>query len=416
MTVKRISFVAPPFAGHLNPLLELAKAASIAGYEVTMITGEAKIPSVMALGIHATALMCLNDKKLERIANTEKPVRGNPLRLFDQLQRSLAVVTEARREIKTLWQNARPDLVVADSVAVAAGLAATDLGLPWITTIATPFAIECRSGTPSYVGGWSEGSTILHKLRNAAGRFLVRRVKKGLAYAVRHQLAILGTEVYRSNGSEACYSPTSILGFGLRELEFERDWPPPFRMIGPLYRNPEPVAMPTLPSTRPRVLVTLGTHLPWAKSKLAEDIIWLAAHRPRISFIGSLGDIGSNNEALALADNATLHNFIPYSEGLPSFDAIIHHGGAGITYAAIAAGKPAIVVPHDYDQFDYAARIVAKGAGLRVARLRSKATLAALDRVLIPENFSNLSKLAEAAKHYKPHEAFLAEVTKLIGS
>jgi UDP:flavonoid glycosyltransferase YjiC (YdhE family) len=416
MTLKRISFVAPPFAGHLNPLLELAAAASTAGHEVTVITGEARIPSVMALGLHAIALTCLNDKKLEQIANTEKPVGGNPLRLFDQLQRSLAIVTEARRELKTLWQNARPDLVVADSVAVAAGLAATDLGLPWITTIATPFAIECCSGTPSYVGGWSEGSTILHKLRNAAGRFLVRRVKKGLAYAARHQLMTLGAEVYRPDGSEACYSPTSILGFGIRELEFERDWPPTFRMIGPLFRNPEPVPMPPLPLTRPRVLITLGTHLLWAKSKLAEDIAWLATNRPRISFIGSLGSVGSSNEVLALADNAALHSFIPYAEGLPSFDAIIHHGGAGITYATIAAGKPAIVVPHDYDQFDYAARIVAKGAGLRVDRLRSKATLAALDRVLIPENFPNLSELAEAAKCYKPHETFLVEVTKLIGS
>ena len=34
-----------------------------------------------------------------------------------------------------------PDLVVADSVAPVGGLVCDELGIPWITTIATPFAI-----------------------------------------------------------------------------------------------------------------------------------------------------------------------------------------------------------------------------------------------------------------------------------
>lgn len=410
-----MAFVAPPFAGHLNPLLELAKTAADAGYWVTVITGDTKIASVRALGLNAIALTCLNDQKLEKIANTQQPVRGNPLKLFRQLQSSLSIVAEARDELIALWKDAPPDLVIADSVAVAAGLAAQHLNLPWATTIATPFAIECHTGTPSYIGGWGEASTIIYKIRNATGRFLVHHIKKSLAYAVRSQLQALGTSLYRPDGSESCYSPTSILGFGFNELEFDRDWPKNFQMIGALFRNPEPVAMPILPPVCSRVLVTLGTHLPWAKETLASDIAWLAAHRPDIHFVGSLGQPGSKNETVRLADNADLYNFIPYAEGVPHFDAIIHHGGAGITYASIAAAKPAIVVPHDYDQFDYAARVVARGAGLRVKTLRSPKTLDALNYVLKLENFPRLPKLAQAAAAYNPHQAFLAEARRLMG-
>jgi hypothetical protein len=55
--------------------------------------------------------------------------------------------------------------------------------------------------------------------------------------------------------------------------------------------------------------------------------------------------------------------FVPYTRDLAAFDAVVHHGGAGITYAAILHGKPSLVVPHDYDQFDFAARIEHHGLG-----------------------------------------------------
>jgi len=417
MTAGHIAFVSPPFAGHLNPMLKLALAAVRAGYEGTVITGHAKLGAVSGLGLNAVSLPSLAGEDLEQIANTQMRIGSNPLRLLKQLRLSLHVVIAARDDLLSLWRGSPPDLVVADSVAVAGGLAASFLGIPWITTIATPFAIECHKGVPSYIGGWSERDTAFYTLRDKVGRALIRNVKRGLAFVVKQQLAILGTSLYREDGSESCYSPTSILGFGIKELEFERDWPKHFRMIGPVFSNPEDLAIPALPKTSPKILVTLGTHLPWAKATLAQDLTWLASHRPSITFVGSLGSIGRDESKVQkLAANAQLHSFIPYADCISSFDAVIHHGGAGVTYAAICAGKPAVVVPHDYDQFDFAARIVAKGAGLRVKRLRSEATLAAIDQVLESANFRDLPKLTLAANSYRPEEIFLEELTKLIGS
>jgi vancomycin aglycone glucosyltransferase len=47
----------------------------------------------------------------------------------------------------------------------------------------------------------------------------------------------------------------------------------------------------------------------------------------------------------------------------PRVAAVVHHGGAGITTAATAAGAPQVVVPQMYDQFYFARRVEELGIG-----------------------------------------------------
>jgi UDP:flavonoid glycosyltransferase YjiC (YdhE family) len=60
--------------------------------------------------------------------------------------------------------------------------------------------------------------------------------------------------------------------------------------------------------------------------------------------------------------------------------AVLHHGGAGVMWECLRAGVPALVLPHDYDQFDHAARLAAAGVALRLRHPREIPE--ALDRVL----------------------------------
>jgi UDP:flavonoid glycosyltransferase YjiC (YdhE family) len=55
----------------------------------------------------------------------------------------------------------------------------------------------------------------------------------------------------------------------------------------------------------------------------------------------------------------------------------VHHAGTGIMYHCLRHGKPSVVFPVDYDQFDYAARLIHAGAALR---LRSMCDLEATIR------------------------------------
>jgi UDP:flavonoid glycosyltransferase YjiC (YdhE family) len=403
----KIVFAAPPFAGHLNPMIPLAQAAKEAGHAVEFVTGERKRAVLEARGFATRGLATAAGDRLEAIANPTSRVGSHPLRLLAQLRQNLALLPAVRDELDAAWRERRPDLVVADSVAVVAGLVAGERGIPWLTTIATPFAIENRRGVPSYCGGWSPGRgpwSVLGELRDGAGRLAVRVFKRSLAWWQREQLTRLGIRsLYRRDGTEAIYSPRAILGFGISELEFARDWPPAFRMIGPVIESPEPCAALEYPSGR-RVLVTLGTHLLWAKRGLLAATQRVASELPGVEFVVSLGQPENAGQPVErVARGVSVCPFVPYARDLGAFDAVVHHGGAGITYAAILHGVPSLAVPQDYDQFDFAARIEYHGLGRRARRLNAHD----LASILARKSWPGLERMREFALRYRPAESFI---------
>ncbi|MBT8226505.1 MAG: glycosyltransferase family 1 protein [Dactylosporangium sp.] len=403
----RLLCVAPPFSGHLNPLIALAKHLRDQGFEPRFATGPARVDQLRRLGFAADPVLADRPGAFERIADTPGPVRGNPYRLGRQLAANLALLPEVRRALDAIVDRDRPELVLADFTAPVAGLAADRAGIPWITTMPSPFVLETRTGTPAYCGGWGRPRHLGHRLRDAAGRAGTRAVKRALGTVFAGQLRAAGTQVYRTDGTEAAYSPLAILGLGLSELEFDRDWPAAFEMIGPVTEAPEPMAglPPALPEG-PLVLVTLGTHLWWAKSTLVASVRRLAAAYPSHHFVVSLGRPAPAPAGSPLVDGRiTVFDYLPYDQVMARCDAVVHHGGAGITYSAIRAGRPSLVWPCDYDQFDYAARIVDRGAGLAVRRLDSAAAVTALGRVLGGLDSGARDRLARAVAGYDPFAA-----------
>jgi UDP:flavonoid glycosyltransferase YjiC (YdhE family) len=246
-------------------------------------------------------------------------------------------------------------------------------------------------------------------------------VKRGFERIFARQLREMHTQIYRADGTEAAYSPRAVLGLGMRELEFDRDWPAALELIGPVTETPEPYpVLPRLPRG-PLVLVTLGTHLHWAKRELLRQLRPLAAAFAGRQFVVSLGQPpgpagspGMSYKGSAPCHeegNITVFDYLPYDALMPAFEAVIHHGGAGITYSAIRAGKPSLVWPQDYDQFDYAARVTAAGAGITVRQLAPRKAITALDRVL-GLDARPLRELAAAAAGYDPFAATLAAVRR----
>jgi UDP:flavonoid glycosyltransferase YjiC (YdhE family) len=321
--------------------------------------------------------------------------------LLAQFRENLAMLPAIRHELQTIWQAERPDMVVADSVAPVGGLVCDALGIPWITTIGTPFAIENRRGVPAYCGGWSPGGW---PARDALGRFVIRNFKRAVAWYFRREFALLGGGFpHRADGTERIYSPRAILGFGIRELEFARDWPPAFEMIGPVIDCPDEGPALNFPQARKRVLVSVGTHLLWAKRELVGNVVRLAESFPEVHFVVSMG--GHGESIVCAAPRVTVYPFVPYQRDLHVFDAVIHHGGAGVTYAAILKGVPSVVVPHDYDQFDYAARVAYHGLGVRARSIREAG--AGLREVLDRPRRAQLAAMRAHAERYRPAARFL---------
>lgn len=111
---------------------------------------------------------------------------------------------------------------------------------------------------------------------------------------------------------------------------------------------------------RRHVLVTLGTHLQWVKQRMDAVLRALAPQFPEVVFHFSDGDTAAPPQPAY--GNYRRLPYVDYAQHLHRYALVVHHGGAGILYACLEAGLPAIVYPLDYDQFDHAARLQAADA------------------------------------------------------
>lgn len=404
----RLLFLSPPFAGHLGRLVPLAHAAEIAGHEVRFLTGHGKRAWLESHGFRIDVPACLPPGALEAISDGVGRTRGRPWRMVKQVQMAARLVGPLVDEITALAAEWRADVIVADSVAIVAGPVAARTSAAWITIAASPVSIESRSGTPGFLGGWSPRGDCFGQVRDAAGRRVIRGAKQLVHRLVRAQVQDNWPVVYRPDGTEAIYAPDRILGLGCEALEFPRDWPPGFQMIGPLFGPPEDLPPLPLAQGKLRALLTAGTHLPWARSQWEQGARALAAAYPDIEFVLSLGQLDGGSVE-RLTKNLLAVPAVCYHRDLACFDVIVHHGGTGILYATIAAGKPSMVVPMDYDQPDYAARIVWHGLGLQGRHPGDTATFGKILRQEWPgcRTFQDLAAAAE------PEAAFLSALAQV---
>lgn len=71
---------------------------------------------------------------------------------------------------------------------------------------------------------------------------------------------------------------------------------------------------------------------------------------------------GGLKEAQA-SDDIFFADSLPHEWLFPRVAAVVHHGGAGTTGAALRAGVPSVVVPFTMDQPFWGSRVEALGAG-----------------------------------------------------
>jgi rhamnosyltransferase subunit B len=94
--------------------------------------------------------------------------------------------------------------------------------------------------------------------------------------------------------------------------------------------------------------------------------------------------IGSSADAVAAGPNVMVLRSAPYARVFPAAAAIVHHGGFGTCAEALRAGRPTLIMPFAFDQFDTAARVQDAGLGrwLVGKATDAKAIAAALDLLL----------------------------------
>ena len=90
------------------------------------------------------------------------------------------------------------------------------------------------------------------------------------------------------------------------------------------------------------------------------DVLGATRHR----FIVSMGPQAAE---LTLADNMVGAEFLPQTKVIPQVDLVITHGGNNTTTESLHFGKPMILLPLFWDQYDNAQRVDELGLGIRLA-------------------------------------------------
>lgn len=365
--VTRIDLLAPPFSGHLHPVLAMGRALS-AHYQVRIISTRGASARIAASGLQGLILDGDFDTPLVSIANPKYAVKTHPVRLYRQFRSVVGLLKGFADELERAWhREGVPDLAIADFTLPVVGPVCTRMNVLWWSSLPSPCVLEAPDGPPAYCGGLMPAITAWERISHLIHRKKVRMFKSLVFWFFRGVIRQTGiTRLYRPDGSETAYSPSHILALGEKEMEFERTWPESVAFIGPaLYTPPADGEKPTFIEGKRHVLITLGTHLDWHKDDVAKAATALAKTLPDWVFHFTDGSLESAE--CERAGNFLRMHWVDYDAWLSRYDVVIHHGGAGIMWHCIQKGIPALVYPVDYDQFDHAARVefFRKGIWLR---------------------------------------------------
>ena len=415
----KIDVVVVPLSGHLYPTMNLLiPLLNNPRYDIRLFTGPQKKAVAESAGFHVVPILENHIEDFERAANNNKQL--GILSAYQQLSSSIDLINLVSDQLFDEWSKDRPDIVIADFITLSGGLVANQLGIPWLSTMATQFAIETTDGPPCFFGGLGSPKNGWQSSVQFLGRKATRLVKRSVSFLLRDRLKRYNFKLYNQLGHETIYSPYSILGIGMKEVELKKGFPKHYKWVGPSGASVEagenyPLDLSPF-MDRKKVLVTCGTQLAWAKENLIYQATQLAKAHPDCHFFVTRGVGGEAFQCENLMENLSVVSYLPYKEYIPQMDYVIHHGGAGIFYQCIIYGKPALILPHDYDQFDYAVRGVEAGVAYTAKRDNSKEIGQAFDRLLAKENWPELENLRQVAQSYHPTEILEGEIHRLLAT
>ncbi|MFB9319346.1 nucleotide disphospho-sugar-binding domain-containing protein [Cryptosporangium minutisporangium] len=319
----RVLVVSAPLPGHVLPLVPLSRALVAAGHDVLVATAADAASTVRELGLPvedvapefdfgavARGIMLRHPLVARAELAGNGGTRGVGL-LFGAVNARLV------NAVRDVTEQFRPQVVVAEPLAVAGLIAAAGYGVPAV-----------RHETNLFDGA---------ELAAAAAGPVLRKLSIDRLPEPAAVIQVL---------------PASVVG--------ERPgWPM-------RYEAPAPAAVPSwLAETpnRPRILVSRSTVGGPGNASIMRPLV-IAAAEVDAEIVLVRPEPGLPAE---LPDNVRTIGWVSLDAVLPTCTGIVHHGGAGTVLAAFAAGVPQLVVPGPGDR-RYNAELVARiGAGLCVS-------------------------------------------------
>ena len=259
-----------------------------------------------------------------------------------------------------IFDELQPDVIVEDNVVAFPAIAAS--GRPWVRIVScNPLELRDPDLPPVFSGyptadrtGWHEFHAEHLRTHSDMWRDFDAFVQANSAPSLpelefMHESPYLNLYVYPA------------------EADYERRWPlkPTWHRLDCSVRTTDDAwHVPDALGARDGKLVYLSLgSLAAADLELMERLVAMLADSPHRFVVSK----GPQHELLELADNMWGAEFLPQTSILPQVDLVITHGGNNTTTECLYFGKPMIVLPVFWDQYDNAQRVDELGFGRRLA-------------------------------------------------
>ncbi|WP_410605128.1 glycosyltransferase [Amycolatopsis sp. lyj-90] len=369
-----VVIVAPGSRGDVQPCIALGRG--LEGDRVRVLAAERFRELVTGYGLEFAPLSADPSEVLGSDGGREWTEGGrNPATFLRGLRGALAPVLE--RLLADVHEGASgADLVLAPTLGFLGAHLGASLGVPDVELHYQPSVPTRKFAHPLLPWAGRLGP---------CGRQLSFRAVDTVAWQVlRPEVDLwrgrsLGLPPAGRRGPRRKETPV-LCGFSDAVVPRPKDWPARVHVTGywfldtPSGWRPDPRLRDFLASGPPPVYVGFGSMRP---SEAERTFAAVRTALRRVGLRGLLGtDAGSDDDDLLTVQD------VPHAWLFPRTAAVVHHGGAGTTAAALRAGVPALVCPVFSDQPFWGDRVSRLGAGPRPLPLRELTADALTTRLL----------------------------------
>ena len=342
--------------GDIRPFLALAEGLQSVGHDVTLaIThiDDASCDSTASrsgVKIRTISSPVIQDKEALRSIEAKIFVESDPLKQTQAIVERLFVPVESAMYEAAERLCEENDLVIGHFFHYPLNVAAERTGRPYASVALVHSVVPSSSQPPSGMPNLgSLGNRVMWSLVKSA---LNKKLKK-YSDRLRAQHGLgpardLIEDVWASK-------QLTLVAVSPQICSRKSDWPDHYQVCGFLnMRGEAPEAGVSnelqgfLSQGEPPIYMTFGSVM--SAGDQTEVIAILADAAQKASVRAIIQAPGWRESAFA--SSATVHyvDSVPHAEVFPHCKAIVHHGGAGTSQAALLAGKPSIVVAHTSEQ------------------------------------------------------------------
>ena len=352
--------------GDVQPYLALARSLRHVGHHVRLVAP----PNFAALAQQYEVDFCSVGVDFQALLDNDRVKSllesGKLFRSLPALRREfLATIDDL---FLATWQACRgAELVIATVIGPIGYSVAEKLQASYVEAAMQPFTPTRAFPSPAFPPRLDLGGTFNHFTHSLFEQVFWQLYRANIN---RLRTQILGLAPHSLTGPLRHIRKRGVLrlyAYSPHVVPRPADWPAAHQVTGYWFLPPPPRWQPSpelctfLEAGEPPIYIGFGSMMsrdPQQMAALVSEALLRTGQRGIIaSGWGALGG------AMQYSDRIFCVESLPHHWLFPRMRAIIHHGGAGTTGAALRSGVPSVIVPFGFDQAFWGHRMARLGAG-----------------------------------------------------